>query len=81
MRTTLNLDDSLISDLLDCVNEKSKTKAITIAIKDYLKRQKIEEILACQGKLDIEDNWKNLEDVEMQPSKNKTRPQHSESQM
>jgi len=71
MRTTLNIDDSLMSDLLDFANEKSKTKAITIAIKDYLRRQKIEKILSCQGKLDIEDNWKSLEEEEMQEYANK----------
>jgi len=65
MRTTLNLDDSLISDLLDCTHEKVKTKAITIAIKDYLHRKKIEEILSLQGNLDIEDNWERLEEEEM----------------
>ncbi|VAX09372.1 hypothetical protein MNBD_GAMMA26-1889 [hydrothermal vent metagenome] len=65
MRTTLNLDDSLIHDILDCTREQSKTKAITIALKDYLRRKNIENILSLQGNLDIEDNWKELEQEEM----------------
>ncbi len=65
MRTTLNIDDSLVNRLLKVTHEKSKTKAITIAIKEYLKKKNIEKILSYQGKLKIEDNWRELEDNEL----------------
>jgi Arc/MetJ family transcription regulator len=65
MRTTLNIDDSLLKELLKCTREKSKTKAITIAIKDYLKKKNLKKILSYQGDLDIENNWQQLEDEEL----------------
>ncbi len=65
MRTTLNIDDLLMKKLLETTHEKSKTKAITIAIKDYLKKNQIKKILSYQGKLDIESNWQQLEKDEM----------------
>ena len=65
MRTTLNLDDYLISKLLEITREKSKTKAITIAIKDYLKKNNIKKILSYQGNLKIENNWQKLEKEEL----------------
>ena len=65
MRTTLNLDDYLINKLLEITREKSKTKAITIAIQDYLKKNNIKKILSCQGNLTIEDNWQKLEKEEL----------------
>jgi Arc/MetJ family transcription regulator len=65
MRTTLNLDDSLINKLLEITREKSKTKAIAIAIRDYLKNNKIKKILSYQGNLGIENNWQKLEQEEL----------------
>ncbi len=65
MRTTLNIDDFLINKLLETTHEKSKTKAITIAIKDYLKKKNIGKILSYQGNLFIENNWQQLEQEEL----------------
>lgn len=65
MRTTLNIDDFLINKLLEITCERSKTRAITIAIKDYIKKKKIEKILSYQGNLAIEDNWQQLEKEEL----------------
>jgi len=65
MRTTLNIDDLLIKKLLETTHEKSKTKAITIAIKDYLKKKHIKKILSYQGTLDIKNNWQQLEKEEV----------------
>ncbi len=65
MRTTLNIDDLLMEKLLETTRQRSKTKAITIAIKDYLKKKHIKKILSYQGKLDIEDNWQQMEKEEL----------------
>lgn len=65
MRTTLNIDDVLMNQLLETTHQKSKTKAITIAIEDYLKKKHIKKILSYQGTLDIENNWQQLEKEEM----------------
>ncbi len=70
MRTTLNIDDILMEKLLEATRQKSKTKAITIAIKDYLKKKHIKKILSYQGKLDIENNWQQLEKEEMMEYEN-----------
>lgn len=47
MRTTLNIDGLLIKQLLEATHEKSKTRAISIAIKDYLKKKHIKKIRRC----------------------------------
>ena len=64
MRTTLKIDDLLMKKLLEITQEKSKTRAITTAIKDYIKKKQIKKILSYQGKLDIENNWQQLEKEE-----------------
>ena len=71
MRTTLNIDNLLMEKLLETTHEKSKTKAITIAIKDYLKKNQIKKILSYQGQLDIENNWQQLEKEEIIEYENK----------
>lgn len=65
MRTTLNIDDSLMNQLLKITHEKSKTRALNIAIKDYLKKNQIEKIVSYQGNFPIEDNWQQIENEEL----------------
>ncbi len=65
MRTTLNIDDFLMNKLLEATHEKSKTKAITVAIKDYLKDKNLRKILTYQGNLSIENNWQQQEKEEL----------------
>ena len=65
MRTTLNIDEDLIKKLLKTTQIKSKTKAISMAIEEYLERHQIQKILSYQGSLDMEDNWELLEEEEM----------------
>ncbi len=60
MRTTLNIDDLLMKRLLEVTHETSKTRAITIAIEEFLKKKQIKKILSYQGTLDIENNWQQL---------------------
>jgi Arc/MetJ family transcription regulator len=65
MRATLNIPDKLIKELMQTTKIKTKTKAICLAIEEYTRRKKIEKLLSLQGKLDIEDAWKELEDMEL----------------
>lgn len=59
----------LILQLLQVTHEKLKTKAITIAIKEYLRKKSTEKILSYQGNLNVEDNWRNLEKEELKEYK------------
>ena len=51
MRTTLNIDEVLMKKLLTTTQVKSKTKAISIAIEDYLKKHQIEKNSFLSGKI------------------------------
>jgi metal-responsive CopG/Arc/MetJ family transcriptional regulator len=66
MRTTLNIPDELIRELHRFSNEKSKTKAISTAIKDYIRRKKIEHLLALHGKINIDYDWAKEEEKEIE---------------
>ena len=65
MRATLNIPDNLVRDLVKETGAKTKTRAIAIAIEDYLKKRNLEKLLSLQGALDLEDNWQEMEDREL----------------
>jgi hypothetical protein len=65
MRATLNIPDDLLLEVQKITGEKSKTKAITIAMKEFVRQQKIKEFLALRGKIQIKDVTRELEELEL----------------
>jgi hypothetical protein len=65
MRATLNIPDDLISDVQKATGEKSKTKAITIAMKEFIRQKKIKQLLALRGKIHIDYDWEKEEYLEI----------------
>ncbi|MHB8619330.1 MAG: type II toxin-antitoxin system VapB family antitoxin [Chloroflexota bacterium] len=55
MRTTLDLDETLVRELLQRHPGVSKTRAIEEAVRGYLKGQSVEGIRRLAGTLEIED--------------------------
>lgn len=66
MRATLNIPDRLIDDLIKETQAKTKTRAITLAIEDYLQKKRLEKLIALQGKLDLKDTWREMEALELE---------------
>ena len=65
MRTTINIKDDLIRELVIRTKAKNKTKAIEIAIKDYIEKKSIEELISLSGKININLDWRKEEEVEL----------------
>lgn len=65
MRATLNIPDDLLKEVQKISGEKSKTNAITVAMREYIRQKKVKELIALGGKIQIEDITKELEDLEM----------------
>ncbi len=65
MRTTLNLNDEVINELLRETKAKTKTKAVTTALKEFIHKKRIEELKSLSGKLHINTNWRKLEKLEL----------------
>ncbi len=55
MRTTLDIDDTLMEALLARHPGSSKTEAVEHALRDYLARDAATRLVALAGKLNIED--------------------------
>ena len=69
MRATLNIPDDLLSEVQKITGEKSKTKAITIAMKEYVRQKKIKELIALRGKIQIDYDWEKEEELEIKEQK------------
>lgn len=69
MRATLNIPDELISKVQKISGEKSKTKAVIVAIKEYIKQRKIDDLLRLRGKVKIDYNWEEEEKKELESQK------------
>jgi len=65
MRATLNIPDELLSEVQKATGEKSKTKAITTAMQEFVRQKKIKKLLAMRGKIRIDYDWEKEEELEM----------------
>ncbi len=52
MRTTIDINEELINDVMKQAGAKTKKDAIVIALKDYLKHKKVEELKGLIGNYD-----------------------------
>jgi metal-responsive CopG/Arc/MetJ family transcriptional regulator len=73
MRATLNIPDDLLSKVQEATGEKSKTKAITIAMQEFIRQKKIKELISLRGKIHIDYDWETEEELEMKTQKGRER--------
>jgi hypothetical protein len=65
MRSTITIEKSILDRLLKETKARTKAAAVKIAINEYLKRRKIEEIMAMKGKLEFDRNEEDIKDHEV----------------
>jgi len=65
MRTTINVSDELINDLMKRTKSRTKTQAIVTAIREYLKRTAVEDLISLSGNIDIDIDWQKEEEAEL----------------
>jgi len=53
MRTTIDIDQKLIDEILEKTNIKTKTEAVDVALKAFLRLIKLRELSEMAGKV----NW------------------------
>ena len=54
MRTTVTIEQDILEELLKETKAKSKASAVKVAIREYLRRAKIEKIKSMKGKLEFD---------------------------
>jgi hypothetical protein len=55
MRTNVTLDEALVSELLALTREKTKTAAVTHAIREQIRRAKLAKLASLLGSIDVDE--------------------------
>ena len=64
MRTTLNIDDKLLETVIEATGEKNKSKAVNAALKEYIRRKHVQELIDSWGKIIVDDYSEEAEAAE-----------------
>ena len=64
MRTTLEIDDTLLNEVVNLTNEKTKGRAVNKALEEYIRHRRIEELREMLGTMDLVDYWYELRHAE-----------------
>lgn len=64
MRTTLTIDDQVVAQVVKTTGRSNPLDAIRDALLSYLQQEKLKKVIAMRGKLDLEDNWRALRQLD-----------------
>ncbi len=74
MRTTLAIDEKLLEEAMKCAGEKTRTAAVNRALKEFVRRKKLEGLKNLSGKIHIDLDWRRMEAEELKAMKERERP-------
>ncbi len=55
MKTTVTLDREIVDEVRQRTAAKTKTRAVTVALQEYLRRKKIEQLRGLLGRVEIDE--------------------------
>ena len=73
MRATLCIPDELINEVQRLSGKKTKTQAIVTVMEEYVRRSKMEALLALRGKVNIDYDWEREEEAELKAAEERER--------
>jgi hypothetical protein len=65
MRTTLNVDPKLLSEVTKATGEKTPSKAVNKVLSEWLRRRKVDELRKMLGTMELDDNLQELKELEL----------------
>lgn len=68
MRTTLTIDDGLMSKVIQSTGRSNPLDAIRDALQSYLQHEKLRQVVAMRGKLELQNNWQALRKLDTLPA-------------
>ena len=55
MRTTLDIEGKLLDSIVAATGEKTRSKAVNAALKEYIRRRHVQELIDSWGKIIVDD--------------------------
>jgi len=65
LRTTISIKDELMNALISRTKTRSRSKAVEIAIRDYIEKKSVEDLISLSGKVKIDLDWQKEEEIEL----------------
>jgi Arc/MetJ family transcription regulator len=65
MRTTFDVDDQLLAEAEKMIGEKSPSRTVNFALRELVRRRKLDRLRSWIGRGDLVDNWRELEELEL----------------
>jgi len=62
MRTTLDLPESLLNEAMEVAHAKTKTRVITVALEELIRKRNISKLKTFKGKIDLEIDLDKIRD-------------------
>lgn len=69
MRTTIQIDDDTFADLMRLTKASTKAEAVRIALNEYIRMRRKQQLLSLRGNLELSDNWQEFRDLEVGDSR------------
>ncbi len=55
MRTTLDIDGALLDSVVETTGEKTKSRAVSAALREYVRRKHVQELIDSWGEIVVDD--------------------------
>ncbi|MEJ2587570.1 MAG: type II toxin-antitoxin system VapB family antitoxin [Deltaproteobacteria bacterium] len=68
MRTTLNVDEKNLTEIMKLTGAKNRSQAINFVLQDFVKKKRLQKLLELRGNLHLDNNWKDVREMEMDES-------------
>jgi hypothetical protein len=68
MTTTVDLTEQEIAELKELTHQEDVTAAVRVAMTEYLRYVRRQRLKALSGRVEMEENWADMENAEMRPS-------------
>ena len=65
MRTTIEIPRGLMDELMSLSGARKKKEAVRVALEEFVRRKKVERLLALPGTIEISDITAELEEMEL----------------
>lgn len=65
MRTTLNVDEKILEEVMDLTGAKNRSQAINLVLHEFVKKKRLQKLLDLRGTLHLENNWRDLREMEL----------------
>lgn len=57
MRTTIDIDEKLLDQVVELTGEKTKSKAVGAALREFLRGLRLDEMMAVAGTMEFDEDW------------------------